>query len=392
MLLSLTQWLMAQHPDHLGFLRVFQYLTFRAVLAAMTSLLIGLAFGPWVIRRLTEMKIGQPIREYGVQTHLGKRGTPTMGGVLVLIGIGVSTLLWFDWTNRFVWVVMLVTFGFGAIGWADDWRKVVRKDPEGMRSREKFFWQSLIGIVAALYLAFSVSETSNIRVLELFIRWVTSGFSNDLPPRADLMVPFFKTVSYPLGVFGFIFLTWFVIVGCSNAVNFTDGLDGLAIMPVVMVGSALGVFAVVGNVNFSKYLLFPYIPGAGELLVFCAAMAGAGLAFLWFNTSPAQVFMGDVGALSLGGALGTIAVITRQEIVLGIMGGIFVAEALSVMIQVSWFKFTKKRYGVGKRIFLMAPLHHHFEKKGWAETQVVVRFWIITMLLCLVGLASLKLR
>ncbi len=393
MLLSLTQWLMAEHPDHLGFLRVFQYLTFRAVLAALTSLLIGLAFGPWVIRRLTEMKIGQPIREYGVQSHLGKRGTPTMGGVLVLIGIGVSTLLWFDWTNRFVWVVMLVTFGFGAIGWADDWRKVVRKDPEGMRSREKFFWQTLIGIVAALYLAFSVSETSNIRVLELFIRWVTSGFSNDLPPRADLMVPFFKTVSYPLGVFGFIFLTWFVIVGCSNAVNFTDGLDGLAIMPVVMVGSALGVFAyVVGNVNFSKYLLFPYIPGAGELLVFCAAMAGAGLAFLWFNTSPAQVFMGDVGALSLGGALGTIAVITRQEIVLGIMGGIFVAEALSVMIQVGWFKFTKAKFGVGKRIFLMAPLHHHFEKKGWAETQVVVRFWIITMLLCLVGLASLKLR
>jgi phospho-N-acetylmuramoyl-pentapeptide-transferase len=246
--------------------------------------------------------------------------------------------------------------------------------------------------VAALYLAFSVSETSNLRVLELFLRWVSSGFSNALPPRADLMVPFFKTVSYPLGVFGFIILTWFVIVGASNAVNFTDGLDGLAIMPVVMVGSALGVFAyITGNAVFSKYLLFPYIPGAGELLVFCAAMAGAGLAFLWFNASPAQVFMGDVGALSLGGALGTIAVITRQEIVLGIMGGVFVAEALSVMIQVAWFKFTKKRYGVGKRIFLMAPLHHHFEKKGWAETQVVVRFWIITMLLC-PGLASLKLR
>jgi phospho-N-acetylmuramoyl-pentapeptide-transferase len=393
MLLSLTQWLMLQFPDQLGFLRVFQYLTFRAVLAAMTSLLIGLAFGPWVIRRLTEMKIGQPIREYGVQAHLGKRGTPTMGGVLVLIGIGVSTLLWFDWTNRFVWVVMLVTFGFGTIGWIDDWRKVVNKDPEGMRSREKFFWQSLIGIVAALYLAFSVSETSNLRVLELFLRWVGSGFSNALPPRADLMVPFFKTVSYPLGVFGFIFLTWFVIVGASNAVNFTDGLDGLAIMPVVMVGSALGVFAyVTGNVNFSRYLLFPHIPGSGELLIFCAAMAGAGLAFLWFNTNPAQVFMGDVGALALGGALGTIAVITRQEIVLGIMGGIFVAEALSVMIQVSWFKYTKKKYGEGRRIFLMAPLHHHFEKKGWAEGQVVVRFWIITMLLCLVGLASLKLR
>jgi phospho-N-acetylmuramoyl-pentapeptide-transferase len=336
-------------PDQLGFLRVFQYLTFRAVLAALTSLLIGLAFGPWVIRKLTEMKIGQPIREYGVQTHLGKAGTPTMGGVLVLIGIGVSTLLWFDWSNRFVWVVMLVTFGFGAIGWVDDYRKVVNKDPEGMRSREKFFWQSLIGIVAALYLAFSVSETSNLRVLELFLRWVSSGFSNELPPRADLMVPFFKTISYPLGVFGFIILTWFVIVGASNAVNFTDGLDGLAIMPVVMVGSALGVFAyITGNAVFSKYLLFPHIPGAGELLVFCAAMAGAGLAFLWFNASPAQVFMGDVGALSLGGALGTIAVITRQEIVLGIMGGVFVAEALSVMVQVAWFKFTKRKLRRGQ--------------------------------------------
>jgi phospho-N-acetylmuramoyl-pentapeptide-transferase len=316
-----------------------------------------------------------------------------MGGVLVLIGIGVSTLLWFDWSNRFVWVVMLVTFGFGAIGWTDDYRKVVNKDPEGMRSREKFFWQSLIGVVAALYLAFSVSETSNLRVLELFLRWIGSGFSNSLPPRADLMVPFFKTVSYPLGVFGFIFLTWFVIVGASNAVNFTDGLDGLAIMPVVLVGSSLGIFAyITGNAVFSRYLLFPHIPGSGELLVFCAAMAGAGLAFLWFNANPAQVFMGDVGALSLGGALGTIAVITRQEIVLGIMGGVFVAEALSVMIQVGWFKYTKKKTGTGRRVFLMAPLHHHFEKKGWAEQQVVVRFWIITMLLCLVGLASLKLR
>ena len=393
MLLSLSQWLMQLYPEEFGFLRVFQYLTFRAVLAAMTALLIGLAFGPFVIRWLAAMKVGQPIREYGVQAHLGKRGTPTMGGVLILIGIAVSTILWFDWSNRFVWVVMLVTFGFGAVGWADDYRKVVRKDPEGMPSREKFFWQTLIGLVAALYLAFSVSETSNLRVLELFIRWVTSGFSTDLPPKADLMVPFFKTVSYPLGVFGFIALSWFVIVGASNAVNFTDGLDGLAIMPVVLVGSALGIFAyVTGSAVYSKYLLFPYIPGSGELLIFCAAMAGAGLAFLWFNANPAQVFMGDVGALALGGALGTIAVITRQEIVLGIMGGIFVVEALSVMIQVAWFKYTKRRYGEGRRIFLMAPLHHHFEKKGWAETQVVVRFWIITMLLCLVGLASLKLR
>lgn len=392
MLLSLALWLQGLYPD-LGFLRVFQYLTFRAVMAAMTALLIGLAFGPWVIRRLTAMKIGQPIREYGVQQHLVKSGTPTMGGVLILIGIGVSTLLWFDWSNRFVWVVMLVTMGFGAVGWVDDWRKVVDKNPEGMRSREKFFWQSLIGLVAALYLAFSVSETSILGVIELFARWVQSGFSTELPPKADLIVPFFKTVSYPLGVFGFIGLSYFVIVGTSNAVNFTDGLDGLAIMPVVLVGSALGLFAyLTGSSIYSKYLLLPYIPGAGELLIFCAAMAGAGLAFLWFNTHPAQVFMGDVGALSLGGALGTLAVITRQEIVLGIMGGVFVAEVLSVMLQVSWFKYTKKKFGTGRRIFKMAPLHHHFEKSGWKETQVVVRFWIITMLLCLIGLASLKLR
>ncbi|MED5617904.1 phospho-N-acetylmuramoyl-pentapeptide-transferase [Ideonella sp. BN130291] len=393
MLVSLASWLQLLYPEQLGFLRVFQYLTFRAVMAALTALLIGLAFGPWVINRLTELKIGQPIREYGVKAHLAKAGTPTMGGVLVLIAIGIATVLWFDWTNRFVWVVMMVTFGFGAVGWADDWRKVVHKNPEGMSSKEKYFWQSLIGLVAALYLAFSVSETSNLRVLELFLRWVQSGFSNELPPKADLMVPFFKTISYPLGVFGFIILTYIVIVGSSNAVNFTDGLDGLAIMPVVMVGSALGVFAyVVGSSVYSKYLLFPYIPGAGELLVFCAAMAGAGLAFLWYNAHPAQIFMGDVGALALGGALGTIAVIVRQEIVLAVMGGIFVIEVLSVMLQVSFFKFTKKRYGEGRRIFKMAPLHHHFEKSGWTETQVVVRFWIITMLLCLIGLASLKLR
>jgi phospho-N-acetylmuramoyl-pentapeptide-transferase len=393
MLLSLASWLQGLNPEQFGFLRVFQYHTFRAVMAAMTALLIGLMFGPWVIRRLTELKIGQPIREYGVQAHLVKRGTPTMGGVLVLIGIAVATLLWSDWSNRFVWIVMIVTFGFGAIGWADDWRKVVKKNPEGMPSREKYLWQSLIGLVAALYLAFSVSETSNLRVLELFVRWVQSGFSNDLPPKADLMLPFFKTVSYPLGVFGFIALTYFVIVGASNAVNLTDGLDGLAIMPVVLVAGALGLFAyIVGNAVYSKYLLFPYIPGAGELLIFCSAMAGAGLAFLWFNAHPAQVFMGDVGALALGGALGTVAVITRQEIVLGIMGGVFVLEALSVMAQVSWFKYTKKKYGEGRRILKMAPLHHHFEKSGWTETQVVIRAWIITMLLCLVGLASLKLR
>jgi phospho-N-acetylmuramoyl-pentapeptide-transferase len=328
-----------------------------------------------------------------MQSHLSKSGTPTMGGVLILFAIAVSTLLWFDLSNRFVWIVLLVTLGFGAIGWVDDWRKVVHKDPEGMRSREKYFWQSVIGLVAAFYLVFSVSETSNLRVLQLFIEWVTSGFTVDLPPQAGLLVPFFKEISYPLGVFGFVVMTYLVIVGSSNAVNLTDGLDGLAIMPVVMVGSTLGVFAyLTGNAVFARYLLMPHIPGAGELLIFCAAMAGAGLAFLWFNTHPAQVFMGDVGALALGGALGTIAVIVRQEIVLAIMGGIFVVEAISVMLQVGYFKYTKRRYGQGKRLFQMAPLHHHFEKKGWKETQVVVRFWIITMLLCLVGLSTLKLR
>ncbi|MGV8803599.1 MAG: phospho-N-acetylmuramoyl-pentapeptide-transferase [Polaromonas sp.] len=392
MLLSLAQWLQTLSPDW-GFLRVFQYLTLRAVMAALTALLIGLLAGPFVIRRLIALKIGQPIREYAMQTHLSKSGTPTMGGVLILLSIGISTLLWFDLSNRFVWIVLLVTLGFGAIGWADDWRKVVLKDPEGMRSREKYMWQSLVGLIAALYLVFSISESSNLRVLELFVNWVRSGFDVNLPPKAGLLVPFAKEISYPLGVFGFVILTYLVIVGSSNAVNLTDGLDGLAIMPVVMVGSSLGVFAyVTGSSVYSKYLLFPHIPGSGELLVFCAAMTGAGLAFLWFNTHPAQVFMGDVGALALGAALGTIAVIVRQEIVLAIMGGIFVVEAVSVMLQVTWFKYTKRRYGEGRRLLKMAPLHHHFEKCGWKETQVVVRFWIITMLLCLVGLSTLKLR
>ncbi|MDO9114571.1 MAG: phospho-N-acetylmuramoyl-pentapeptide-transferase [Polaromonas sp.] len=392
MLLSLAQWLQTISPEF-GYFRVFQYLTFRAVMAAMTALLIGLIAGPFVIRRLTHLKIGQPIREYAMQTHLSKSGTPTMGGVLILLAIGISTLLWFDLSNRFVWIVLIVTLGFGAIGWVDDWRKVVHKDPEGMRSREKYFWQSVIGLVAALYLVFSISESSNMRVLELFMSWVQSGFDVDLPPKAGLQLPFFKEISYPLGVFGFVLLTYLVIVGSSNAVNLTDGLDGLAIMPVVMVGSALGVFAyVTGSAVYSKYLFFPHIPGAGELLIFCSAMAGAGLAFLWFNTHPAQVFMGDVGALALGAALGTIAVIVRQEIVLAIMGGIFVVEAMSVMLQVIYFKYTRKRFGEGRRLFRMAPLHHHFEKSGWKETQVVVRFWIITMLLCLVGLSTLKLR
>ncbi len=392
MLIELAEWLQSLSPEF-GFFRVFQYLTFRAVMAALTALLIGLFAGPWVIRRLTALKIGQPVRGYGMQSHLAKSGTPTMGGVLILLSITISTLLWFEWDNRFVWIVLFVTLGFGAIGWVDDWRKVVHKDPEGMRSREKYFWQSVIGLLAALVLVFSVSERSNARVVELFFAWVASGFTVDLPPQAGLLVPFFKEISYPLGVLGFIILTYLVIVGASNAVNLTDGLDGLAIMPVVMVGSALGVFAyVVGHSQFSRYLFFPHIPGAGELLIFCAAMAGAGLAFLWFNTHPAQVFMGDVGALALGAALGTIAVITRQEIVLAIMGGIFVAEALSVMAQVSYFKYTKRKFGEGRRLLKMAPLHHHFEKNGWKETQVVVRFWIITMLLCLVGLSTLKLR
>ncbi|MFZ6742897.1 phospho-N-acetylmuramoyl-pentapeptide-transferase [Undibacterium sp. JH2W] len=386
-------WLAELLKQDIGWLRVFGFITFRAVFATMTAISIGIFAGPAVIRMLTRLKVGQAVRSYGMETHLVKSGTPTMGGVLVLISIGISTLLWGDLSNRFIWVVMIVTLGFGAVGWVDDYRKVVYKDPEGMRSREKYFWQSLIGLVAAFYLAFSVSAPSNSKVMELFIAWVQSGFNMDLPPKADLIVPFFKTVSYPLGVWGFIALTYCVIVGTSNAVNFTDGLDGLAIMPTIMVGSALGLFAyLTGNVGYAKYLLIPHIPGAGELLIFCGAMAGAGLAFLWFNAHPAQVFMGDVGALALGGALGTVAVIVRQEIVLFIMGGIFVAETVSVMLQVSYFKYTKRKYGEGRRLLLMAPLHHHFEKKGWKETQVVVRFWIITMLLVLIGLSSLKLR
>ncbi len=390
MLVELFAWLAANYDP--GF-RVFEYITMRAVMACATALLIGLIAGPWVIRKLAEMKIGQAVRQYGPQTHLTKSGTPTMGGVLVLIGIAISTLLWADLSNRFVWVVLIVTLGFGWIGWVDDYRKVVHRDPEGMPARKKFFWQAIIGLFASIYLAFAISAPANADLWPLFVQWIGSGMAMPLPNRADLIVPFFKSVSYPLGVFGFVALSWFVIVGTSNAVNLTDGLDGLAIMPTVMVGAALGVFAyVVGRVDYSKYLLFPYIPGAGELMILCAALAGAGLAFLWFNAYPAQVFMGDVGALALGGMLGTIAIVVRQEIVLFIMGGVFVVETLSVMIQVTYFKYTKRRYGEGKRILLMAPLHHHFEVGGWKETQVVVRFWIISMMLVLVGLASLKLR
>jgi len=386
-------WIAQFFQQDIGVFRVFNFITFRAVFATLTSISIGLIAGPGVIRMLTRLKVGQAVRTDGPQTHLVKSGTPTMGGVLLLISIGVSTLLWADLSNRFVWVVLVVTLGFGAIGWVDDYRKVVFKDPRGMSSKEKYFWQSLIGIIAAVYLAFSVSAPSNSQFLGLFLDWVQSGFAMDLPNKADLIVPFFKTISYPLGVWGFIALTYFVIVGTSNAVNLTDGLDGLAIMPTVMVGSALGLFAyVTGNASYSKYLFLPHIPGAGELLIFCGAMAGAGLAFLWFNAYPAQVFMGDVGALALGGALGTIAVIVRQEIVLFMMGGVFVVETVSVILQVGYFKFTKKKFGTGKRLFLMAPLHHHFEQKGWKETQVVVRFWIITMMLVLFGLSTLKLR
>ena len=364
------------------------YITLRSVLACATAMAIALAIGPRMIRWLIAMKIGQAVRSDGPQSHLAKQGTPTMGGAMVLTAIAISTLLWADLSNRFVWVVLFVMVGFGAIGWVDDYRKVVHKNPKGMSAKEKLFWQALIGLIASTYLAFAVSAPSTSKIFNLIFLWIQSGFTNELPSKADLIVPFFKNVAYPLGVFGFISLTWLVIVGTSNAVNLTDGLDGLAIMPVVMVGSALAVFAyVVGRVDYSRYLLFPYIPGAGELMVFCGAMAGAGLGFLWFNAYPARVFMGDVGALSLGASLGTIAVIVRQEIVLVVMGGVFVAETLSVMIQVGYFKYSK-----GKRVFRMAPLHHHFELSGWQENHVVIRFWIITMFLVLAGLSTLKLR
>ena len=366
---------------------VFGYITLRAVLATMTALVISFVVGPRMIAWLARMKIGQSVRDDGPQTHLVKAGTPTMGGALILVSIVVTTLLWGNLTNRFVWVVLLVTVGFGAIGWADDWRKVVHRNPKGLSARTKFLWQSLIGLIAAVYLAFSVSAPDNAQFLRLLSAWVGSGFNIDLSPKANLIVPFFKTVSYPLGVWGFIALTFCVIVGTSNAVNLTDGLDGLAIMPTVMVGAALGIFAyVTSRADFAGYLFLPHIPGAGELTVICGAIAGAGLGFLWFNAYPADVFMGDVGALALGAALGTVAVIVRQEIVLFIMGGVFVVETLSVIVQVASFKLT------GKRVFRMAPIHHHYELKGWKENQVVVRFWIITMLLVLFGLSTLKLR
>ena len=367
MLLELAQWL----SHDLRAFNVFNYITLRAVLATMTSLTISFIVGPVLIRKLTQYKVGQSVRDDGPQTHLVKAGTPTMGGALILVSIAISTLLWADLSNRFVWVVLFTTLGFGIIGWVDDWRKVVYRNPKGLSAKEKYFWQSLIGFGVAIYLFMTATS----------------------PAETTLVVPFFKHLIWPMGAVSFIVLTYLVVVGTSNAVNLTDGLDGLAIMPTVMVAAALAIFAyATGHLYFSKYLGIPYVPGAGELTVFCAAIGGAGLGFLWFNAYPAEVFMGDVGALALGAALGTVAGIVRQEIVLFIMGGVFVIETLSVATQVSYFKYTKYKSGTGKRIFLMAPLHHHYEQKGWKETQVVVRFWIITMMLVLVGLASLKIR
>lgn len=358
-------WLFQTLGQDIRAFNVFNYLTLRAVMAVLTALLISFAVGPWMIDKLKIMKFGQAVRDDGPQTHLIKAGTPTMGGALILVSVAVSTLLWMDLSNKYVWIALITTLGFGIVGWVDDYKKVVHKNPKGLIARWKYLWQSVFGLGAALYIA----------------------TSTNLPAQTELIVPFFKDVAIPLGVVGFVVLTYFVIVGSSNAVNLTDGLDGLAILPTVMVVSALGVFAyVAGHAVFAKYLGVPHIPGAGELAVFCAAIAGAGLAFLWFNAYPAEVFMGDVGALALGAALGVVAVIVRQEIVLFIMGGVFVVETLSVIIQVASFKTT------GKRVFRMAPLHHHYELKGWKETQVVVRFWIITMMLVLIGLSTLKLR
>jgi phospho-N-acetylmuramoyl-pentapeptide-transferase len=361
MLLELAQWFA---KDVRAF-NVFNYITLRTVLAALTSLMISFIIGPYMIRKLAAYKIGQSVRVDGPQTHLVKAGTPTMGGALILVAIAVATLLWADLSNRYVWVVLMTTLFFGAIGWVDDYRKVVHGNPKGLSAKSKLIWQSIVAISVALYLALTV----------------------EFPAQTTLIVPFFKQVAIPLGIAGFVAIAYVVIVGTSNAVNLTDGLDGLAIMPAVMIASALAIFSyVAGHAVFAKYLGIPYIPQAGELAVFCGALAGAGLAFLWFNAYPAEVFMGDVGALALGAALGVVTVIVRQEIVLVIMGGVFVVETLSVMLQVASYKL------VGKRIFRMAPLHHHYELKGWKENQVVVRFWIITMMLVLIGLSTLKLR
>jgi phospho-N-acetylmuramoyl-pentapeptide-transferase len=358
-------WLTEILSQYFTSLTVFQYLTLRGILGTLTALLISLLVGPVMIRKLAQYQIGQAVRDDGPQTHLSKAGTPTMGGALILVAIAVSTLLWADLSNRYVWIALLVTLLFGAIGWVDDYRKVVERNPRGLPARWKYFWQSVVGAGAAIVLFMTAS----------------------LPQETSLYLPFFKQVSLTMGPVLFILLTYFVIVGTSNAVNLTDGLDGLAIMPTVMVAAALGIFAYLsGHVQFANYLLIPRLPGTGELIVFCGAIVGAGLGFLWFNTYPAQVFMGDVGALALGAALGTVAVIVRQEIVLFIMGGVFVMETVSVILQVASFRLT------GRRIFRMAPLHHHFELKGWPEPRVIVRFWVITVVLVLIGLASLKLR
>jgi phospho-N-acetylmuramoyl-pentapeptide-transferase len=383
MLFELFQWL---SRDVRAF-NVFQYLTLRAILAAGTALLIGLLAGPAVIRWLAAMKIGQSVRLDGPQTHLDKSGTPTMGGALILLSILVTTLLWADLSNRFIWVVLVVTLGFGWIGWVDDYRKVVKRDSKGMPAREKFLWQTVVGLVAAIYLSFAITAPSTPRMWPLLLEWMANGFSVKMPSRADLIVPFFKNIQYPLGLVGFAALTYLVIVGSSNAVNLTDGLDGLAIVPTII---ASGVFALiaylVGNRVFADYLQLNFVPGVSELCVLCSALIGAGLGFLWFNAPPAAVFMGDTGALALGGTLGAVAVAVKHEIVLGIVGGLFVVELGSSLVQVFWYKRT------GRRVFLMAPLHHHFEKKGWSEPTIVIRFWIIAMILALVGLATLKIR
>ena len=360
MLLYLTEYL-AQFES--GF-NVFSYLTMRSILGALTALIISFIVGPKMIKSLSVNQLGQPVRDDGPETHLLKAGTPTMGGALILTAISAATVLWADLENHYVWVVLFVTLSFGVIGYVDDYKKLVLQNPAGISAKQKLFWQSSAALIAAI--ALYVTATDEV--------------------QTSLLIPYFKDLSIPLGMFQVV-VTYFFIVGFSNAVNLTDGLDGLAIMPTVLVGGALGLFAyVTGNTNFSEYLGIPYVAGTGEIMVFCAAMAGAGLGFLWFNTYPAQVFMGDIGALSLGAALGVVAVVVRQEIVLAIMGGVFVVETLSVIIQVASFKMT------GKRVFRMAPLHHHFELKGWAEPKVIVRFWIITVILVLIGLASLKIR
>lgn len=360
MLLWLTEYL----KQFLHGFNVFQYLTFRGILATITAFLISLLIGPKMIRWLTVLRVGQTIREDGPKSHLAKAGTPTMGGAFILIAIALTVLLWGNLSNRYIWVVLLVTLGFGVIGWVDDYRKLVLNNSKGLAARWKFFWQSVIGFSAAIFLYYTAQ----------------------VPAETQLVIPFFKHVAIDLGPY-FILLSYLVIVGSSNAVNLTDGLDGLAIMPTVLVAGALGIFAyVAGNANFASYLMVPYVPGVGEVVIFCGALVGAGLGFLWFNTYPAQVFMGDVGALGLGASLGILAVVVRQELVLFIMGGIFVVETISVILQVASFKLT------GKRIFKMAPLHHHFELKGWPEPRVIVRFWIISVVLVLIGLATLKLR